>query len=470
LVEKEIHETPLAEIEKISTLDHQLEDQYKSTFIIERQLDRTLVSFQANKNRAIYRWYKYKEAFSAALVEFLLEKYAIKSGTLLDPFAGIGTSLFVASEVGLNAHGIELLPIGQKVIKARDVIQNELKNEDIKIIKNWIKTQPWEHSAEKVELNELRITKGSYPPETLEAIKSFLAVSRLENPRVQVVLELALLSILESISYTRKDGQYLRWDERSGRRTTGKPFNKGPILGFKQAINNKLEEFISDIECNNLFIPADISKKGKVDLFNGSCLDILPKLLSNNYDVILTSPPYCNRYDYTRTYALELALLDINEQELSDLRQTMITCTVENKEKDLLLINPAWKSAIEVTNNQTLLQEISRYLKEMKTIGKLNNNSIPRMIKGYFYEMSCIISECYRVLKQDGFMMMVNDNVQYAGVNIPVDLILSSIASGLGFEIESILVLPVEKGNSSQQMGLHGRKPLRKCVYIWRKP
>jgi len=50
-----------------------------------------------------------------------------------------------------------------------------------------------------------------------------------------------------------------------------------------------------------------------------------------------------------------------------------------------------------------------------------------------------------------------------------VDLILSSFAERLGFTIENILVLPDGKGNSSQQMGKHGREPLRKCVYVWRK-
>jgi len=30
-------------------------------------------------------------------------------------------------------------------------------------------------------------------------------------------------------------------------------------------------------------------------------------------------------------------------------------------------------------------------------------------------------------------------------------------------------VLPNGKGNSSQQMGEHGREELRKCVYVWRK-
>jgi len=45
----------------------------------------------------------------------------------------------------------------------------------------------------------------------------------------------------------------------------------------------------------------------------------------------MTSPPYCNRYDYTRTYALELALLGIDEQGLLRLRQEMLSCTVENR-------------------------------------------------------------------------------------------------------------------------------------------
>jgi len=63
----------------------------------------------------------------------------------------------------------------------------------------------------------------------------------------------------------------------------------------------------------------------------------------------------------------------------------------------------------------------------------------------------------------------VNDNVRYAGASISVDLILSDLAEKLGFFVETILVLPNGKGNSSQQMGAHGRKPLRKCIYVWRK-
>ena len=66
-------------------------------------------------------------------------------------------------------------------------------------------------------------------------------------------------------------------------------------------------------------------------------------------------------------------------------------------------------------------------------------------------------------------MVMVNDNVRYAGVVIPVDLILSDFAEAAGFNVEKIWVLPRGKGNSSQQMGRHGREEVRKCVYVWRK-
>ncbi len=183
----------------------------------------------------------------------------------------------------------------------------------------------------------------------------------------------------------------------------------------------------------------------------------------------MTSPPYCNRYDYTRTYALEFAMLGLTQVEVSDLRQEMLSCTVENRGKDLLKICPQWAPFIEAANQQKLLQAINAYLEHEKASGNLNNTGIPRMVRGYFSEMACVIGECARILKPNARLFMVNDNVRYAGVSISVDTILSDIARSLGFEVENILVVPSKKGNSSQQMGTYGRVPLRKCIYVWRK-
>lgn len=469
------HDTPSLTTEKslrnIDRLDQELSHRFEGKTVIQPLLTRSLVSFQANKSRAVYRWYKYKEAFSAALVEHLLTRYAADARTLLDPFAGSGTALFVASTLGIRGEGIELLPIGQEIISARKILEDDFTLEDLNRLRYWSESHPWEHSETRTALSELRITRGAYPEQTLAGVEKFTSALQGEDEHVRAVLRFALLCVLESVSYTRKDGQYLRWDHRSGRRQGNRPFDKGRILTFDQAIRAKLDEIVRDLEAfqqpTELF-PAE-KLQGGIRLHPGSCLHILPTLSDHAYDAIVTSPPYCNRYDYTRTYALELALLNVAEQELIQLRQEMLSCTVENRAKDLLTINPAWSDAVAATGRQELLQSILVYLEEQKAEGLLNNNGIPRMVRGYFYEMACVIAECARVLKPGAPLLMVNDNVRYAGASVSVDMILSDIAEDLGFRVENILVLPTGKGNSSQQMGEHGRAPLRKCVYVWRK-
>ncbi len=471
----DVDETPSPETSEalghIERLNSEAETRWADKLCVDNSLTRALVSFQANKGRAVYRWFKYKEAFSAGLIEHLLSKYRITKGVLLDPFAGSGTAMFAAGGVGMKSEGIELLPIGRTLITTKQLIDLDLTDADVKRLAFWRDGHPWRKSKTTKPINELRITRGAYPAETFDAMGRFLAASEQESERVQAVLFFALLCILENISYTRKDGQYLRWDYRSGRRQGKKIFNKGEILAFDKAITDKLHQMVDDLRSGKLpeDLFAKVRSKAEVKLHGGSCLDILPQLKAKSYDSLITSPPYCNRYDYTRTYALELALLDVSEDGLVKLRQEMLSCTVENRAKDLLALNPKWKSAVAAADNQPLLQSILAYLDAQKELDLLNNDGIPRMVRGYFYEMACVIFESARVLKSGAPLIMVNDNVRYAGASISVDIILSEIAEQLGFEVEQILVLPNGKGNSSQQMGAHGRDALRKCVYLWRK-
>lgn len=459
--------------EKITDLDGKLQNYFKDVISIDKTLTRQIVSFQANKKRPFYRWYKYKEAFSASLVERFITGIQPQTGQILDPFAGAGTTLFASSSLGFKSVGIELLPVGQEIIEARKNCLGPNSQTILSTLLRWHSDTPWKHIKNRKSLNVLRITNGAYSEENKLAIEHYLAaLDEVSLPSRQVLM-FALLCILESISFTRKDGQYLRWDYRSNRQNGNNNFDKGRILGFDEAILGKISEIIDDMTqshaSDDLFSKKHEHEYAPISVMKGSCLDILPSMSSNQFDAIITSPPYCNRYDYTRTYALEHAMLNVNEAELIELRQNMLSCTVENRAKELTNFSPIWSKAISICDEFKLLQMIFEYLDYKREKKELNNSGISRMVRSYFYEISCVIQESYRILRNGGKLVMVNDNVRYAGVSISVDTILSKIAEEIGFNVNEILVLPQNKGNSSQQMGVHGRDALRKSVYVWEK-
>lgn len=463
-------------LKDIREADARLTDRFSNVLIVNPELNRKLVSFQANKKERGFRWYKYKEGFSAALMRHLFRHLKINSGRVLDPFAGSGAMLFVASEFGLNSVGIELLPNSTEIIEVRKLLENTNGERLSEAIAEFKARRIWETKGKIWQFPHLNITSGAFPEDTELTLGRYLfEVNQLKDSELSKVLRFAALCVLEAVSYTRKDGQYLRWDWRSGRRAGKRRFEKGPIIGFTEAITSKLDQICNDIRGENLLFDSlgiRDGELGEIQLLAGSCLDILPTIRVRSFDGIITSPPYCNRYDYTRTYALELAMLGIDEEKIKRLRQAMLSCTVENREKeglDKVFQRKCFKEAEAAWLSQELLQLIIEYLEICRAEKTLNNSSIPRMVSNYFKEMALVIFDCARVLKTGAPFVMVNDNVRYQSIPIPVDLILSDFAEKAGYKVEVIWVLPRGKGSSSQQMGNYGRQEIRKCVYVWRK-
>lgn len=458
-----------------------LYDRFSDRLETAFNLNRQLVSFQANKEEPIYRWFKYKEGFSSNLVRYFLTEYSKKPGKVLDPFAGVGTALFVGQSLGWESFGIELLPVGNFVMEARQALHKIDPEELKRSIRNlWSDID--KITAYTTQFTHISITRDAFPDNTEIALNRFLTYcSMIKNKDIQTLLSFAAFSILEEVSYTRKDGQYLRWDFRSKRDLSGKPFNKGRIFTFEQALKNKLSQLIDDLSPQNdslfNFDGDNGHTKYPFNIFQGSCLEQLPKFQNASFDFVITSPPYCNRYDYTRTYALELAYLGCDSDRIKNLRQELLSCTVENKEKiDYLrqLYSSNGKSTnfdrvLTTYDSSTAMKEVNSILDELNKLEKLNNSNIPRMVRNYFLELCFVIAEIARVLKSGGYCVMVNDNVRYGGEEIPVDLILSEFAENFDFNVQKIFVLPKGKGNSSQQMGNYGRTEIRKCVYLWKK-
>ncbi len=461
-------------------------DRFREKIILNPVLDRTLVSFQANKRTPFYSWFKYREGFSQQLVHYLVEELRPQPGTLLDPFSGGGSALYGAAELGWKAKGIEVLPVGVHVTNALMAVEHVNLEQFIQTVERILSLNFADYYDGSFAFIHIPITQGAYPEGTERELIGYIAFCSqcVTDQNIKTLLLYAAFCVLEDISYTRKDGQFLRWDARSGRSQGKKPFYKDRIYPFREAIERKLHQMIIDLTgtfrqtslftaTKNGYLPHSLS----LDVLLGSCLDILPEMPENSIDFVLTSPPYANRYDYTRTYALELVYLGYSHEQVRTLRQSMLSCTVENKDKretlerhyqqldrtaDFIRIDKTFRQ-------QEALQEVLTILNGYRDAGTLNNPHIARLVQNYFYEMCFVTFELARILQPGGVVAMVNDNVRYAGEEIPVDLILSDVAETFGLTTRCIWILSRGKGNSSQQMGSHGRTELRKCVYIWEK-
>ena len=434
--------------------------------VTDMRLTRKHVSYQGNRKVPGLRWMKYKEGFSAELVRGLLGQTDAKR--VLDPFSGMGTTALTASSMGMESVGMDVMPVGNEAARAivavaRDVDVAALRRASdrlIEYVSSGADARPFAH---------LRITQKAFPQETEVEIgraRSFIA--GVADPSIRAVLDFACMSVLEEVSYTRKDGQFLRWDRRSGRDVADR-LRKPHIPTLKSALSARLAMIVSDSH-----VLKEVYGGGPRPLIRtGSSLSGLREIRDGSFDAVVTSPPYANRYDYTRTYALELAYMGYDEDGIRALRQDMLTATVENRPKGDKIAAMYGRSGLPsraagLAAGCGRLQEVLAHLRG--EVRSLNNPQIIRLVENYFEEMALIVVELGRLTRPGGSVFMVNDNVRYHGMDVPVDLILSEFAEQAGFRCESIRALRRGKGNSSQQMGRFGKKEMRKCIYHWTRP
>jgi site-specific DNA-methyltransferase (cytosine-N4-specific) len=421
-----------------------LEREFNPLIREEPKLSR-YVSYVGNRDVPFLRLYRYKEAFGFDFARFFIKRFRLNTEDyLFDPFMGMGSSLFAAMLEEVPSIGIDKLPIAAFVAQTIPLflrVERGQMNEKFGMLKESI-----EKSHECGIAEDVPIIKVAFPPSNLKRLRKWkTAIEALDSP-FRELFRLLFFSILEETSYTSKDGQFLRLIEDK------------KVSSPDEALARRVEMAEEDIRRIGWFFSN----------LNGATADIIPQAkegdalnLSNVHfnkapSAIITSPPYLNRYDYTRTYVLELCFHFVNSQEeLKVVRQSILRSHIESVvRKEEKPQHPAVKEVIE---RLTLKRE------------ELNNPKIPDMIVGYFNDMEKAIKEWHGVLAKNARVAMVVDNVRFEGEVIPVDLILTDMARTIGFKAEQILVSRY-KGNSSQQMGKYGRVPMRESVVVWSKP
>lgn len=398
-----------------------------------------LVSYVGNKEVPFLRLYRYKEAFGLSLVKEFIRRFKLgKEDLLFDPFCGMGTTPFTGMLEGIQAVGLDMLPVA--VFIARTLPRFfEIQPGSLHRIYARLRKEVKELPPAEVAL-DVAIMQKAFPPANLLALRKWKsAIDSLEEPFHSIFL-LLFFSILEPCSYTSKDGQFLRL--RRNKRI------KEPA----EALESKVREAEEDLQRRWAYLKSGaLSSKPRV--YQADARDPSSITLPRPVTAIITSPPYANRYDYTRTYSLELCFHFVRSfQELKALRFSVLRSHIEVK------VSPGEKAP------HAAVAEVLEALQRKE----LNNPRIPYMLLAYFVDMDKVLREWAKVMAPGGKVAMVVDNVRFAGETVPVDLILSEMAEEVGFTVEQILVARY-KGNSSQQMQRYGRVPVRESILVWRK-
>ena len=401
---------------------------------------RSKISYVVNKSLPLLRLFRYKEAFSLSFVQQIINELKLSSSDLvLDPFCGMGTTLLASGLHNISSIGIDSSPLAVFISNTLPLlltIEPSHLRETYQHIIELLGNQPLAPIAEDVP-----IIKIAFPPDVLTTLRKLKsAIDNLDTP-IRDVMTLLFLSILEGCSYTSKDGQFLRLNRRKN------------IVEPIKLLENKIYEAEKD-----LYLVEQLGWRRKWRapiIMQCDARQMSQYLLHISPTAIITSPPYANRYDYTRSYTLELCFGFVrNYEELKALRSDMLRSHIEAR------VNP------DEYPSHYIAQEIIKSLEQRRS--NLNNPRIPLMLKGYFVDMELVIKEFARILAPKSWAVMVVGNVRYDGEIIPVDTILCDIAESVGFDVKAIWIARY-KGNSSQQMKKYGRLPVRESVLIWRK-
>ena len=425
----------------IGTDRQRLEAKYAPLLREEPRLGK-LVSYVGNKKVPILRLYRYKEAFAYSFVDSFISRFRLdRDDYILDPFCGMGTTLFTASLKGIPSIGIDKLPVPAFVARTLPLFYHSLRPGQVAATFEAIKPKFQDAPPADVAL-DVAIMGVGIPPDTLLALRKWKRViDDLPIPMRDVFL-LLFFAILEPCSYTAKDGQFLR-------------LRRDKIVGDPgEQLQYKVGEVERDVQLARDLGWNDATQLPEVIL--GDTRDLSDIAFARAPTAIITSPPYPNRYDYTRTYSLELCFHFVSDfPALKALRHSILRSHIEAK-----------VHADERPPHESVREVVDFLIERRKQI---NNPKIPDMLTGYFVDMERAIREWARILAPGAKVALVVTNVRFEGELLPVDLVLSEIAESVGFRVEEIIVARY-KGNSSQQMGKYGRVPVRESVVVWSKP
>jgi DNA modification methylase len=375
------------------------------------------ITFRSNETLPVHRWWPYVQGFSAEFVEGVLRTHSAGSGaTVLDPFAGSGTTLVEARRASARALGTELL--APAVLAARVKTDFELDPASLeraaaRVARSAVQRRPGTPPF-------LRETRRQFTPQHLADLTRLRDALPSERSAVSDALRLAFGRILIPSSRLHRS-PCLGYSRR--------PPSDGPdVFGrFRAAVRDMAEDLVLLSAHRGTWGPA-----ATVDRWDAR----ERRWPSESVDLAVTSPPYVNGMDYVMNYKVDLAWLGYarNYGDLAALRRAEVACDNLPRRETAAYLGTS------TAPDPWLLEILPRIRDNVLRKGSYRRDDVHAVVHRYFADLVPILAEVRRALKPRGrFVVVVGDSL-LAGVYVPGDLILARIATTRGFSVESVEV------------------------------
>ena len=395
-----------------------------------------------SEDRAAHDWYRFVLSFPPHLVRDYLERLGVgPSDTVLDPFCGTGTTLVECKKLGIASVGIESNPMAhfassvkvdwsvdasalldyaeETAVSTREILDRDGSNEwiGLPLLTTNGTANPTLRQLDQ-EQSKL-LLKDSISPIPLHKTLTLLdEIDRHGEPQLRQYGRIALGKAL-----THRIGN-LKFGPEVG---LGRIRDDAPVV---EAWLGCMREIAHDIGLmgERANVPAQVLKADSRDADR--------TLSPNSVDAVITSPPYPNEKDYTRTTRLESVVLGLirDRRELRSLKQDLIRSNTRG----------VYKSDTDdrEVEHHPAIQEIATAIERRRIeLGKTSGfeRLYPRVTRLYFGGMARHLASLRPVLRPGAKLAyVVGDQASYLRVMIRTGQILADLAQSLDYRVVDI--------------------------------
>ena len=394
------------------------------------------------EDRAVHDWYRFVLSFPPHLVRHYLERLNVgPSDTVLDPFCGTGTTLVECKKLGIASVGIESNPMAAfaSAVKVDWSVDTQMLLAYAEEVALSTRTMLEDHGIDDwfgLPLADAN-GNGQVPKRRLGPEQTKLLLKDSISP---IPLHKTLVLLDEADRYgdppLRKYGRLALAKAlayRIGNLKFGPEVGVGRIKDDAPVVESWLDGVRVIAEDISLARNrADVSSK----LIKADSREAHHVLSPNSIDAVITSPPYPNEKDYTRTTRLESVVLGFirDRRHLRSLKQDLIRSNTRG----------VYKSDTddqEVAQHHAI-QEIAKAIEQRRIeLGKTSGfeRLYPRVALLYFGGIVRHLASLRSVLRSGAKLAyVVGDQASYLRVMIRTGQIVADLAESLGYRVIAI--------------------------------